>query len=39
LFKKNNVDVNITVLPKYGDAIDAYSNGDLDRVIGVIRIS
>lgn len=31
-FKKNNVDVNIIYLPRFGQAINAYSNGDLDGI-------
>jgi NitT/TauT family transport system substrate-binding protein len=35
LFKKNNVDVNITLFPEYRNVINAYSNGDLDGVFAV----
>jgi NitT/TauT family transport system substrate-binding protein len=35
IFKKNNVDVNVTLLPKYGDAVNIYSNGELDGIFAV----
>ncbi|HEX5520017.1 MAG TPA: ABC transporter substrate-binding protein [Candidatus Nitrosocosmicus sp.] len=31
-FKKNNVDVNLTLIQSYNDAVNAYSNGDLDGI-------
>jgi NitT/TauT family transport system substrate-binding protein len=34
-FKKNNLDVNVTLLPKYGDAINIYSNRELDGIFAV----
>jgi NitT/TauT family transport system substrate-binding protein len=34
-FKKNNVDVNLTLHPIYGDAVNAYANGELDGIFGV----
>jgi len=30
IFKKNGVDVNVTLIPNYADELNAYSNGDLD---------
>jgi NitT/TauT family transport system substrate-binding protein len=34
-FKKNNVDVNLTLIPKYNDAINAYTNRDYDGIFAV----
>ncbi len=34
-FKKNNVDVNLTLFQNYNDAIKAYSNGELDGIFVV----
>jgi NitT/TauT family transport system substrate-binding protein len=34
-FKKNNVDVNLTLLPIYGDAINEYADTKLDGIFGV----
>ena len=34
-FKKNNVDVNITLLQNYDDVIKAYTNGDFDGIFTV----
>jgi NitT/TauT family transport system substrate-binding protein len=34
-FKKNNVDVNITLLQNYGDVIKTYINGDFDGIFTV----
>ena len=31
-FKKNGVDVNLTLIQSYNDAVNAYSNGDLDGI-------
>jgi NitT/TauT family transport system substrate-binding protein len=31
-FKKNNVDVNLTMFPDYNVALNAYMNGDLDGI-------
>ena len=31
-FKKNNVDVNLTLIQNYDDAVNAYSNGELDGI-------
>ena len=35
IFKKNNVDVNISYLPHFGQALNAYSNGQLDGILTV----
>ena len=35
IFKKNNVDVNLTLVPNYGDTINTYSNGDFDGIFTV----
>ena len=34
-FKKNNVDVNLTLILKYNDAINAYTNRDYDGIFAV----
>jgi NitT/TauT family transport system substrate-binding protein len=34
-FKKNNVDVNLTLVKNYGDTITSYSNGDFDGIFTV----
>jgi NitT/TauT family transport system substrate-binding protein len=34
-FKKNNVDVNLTLIHKYGEVANEYANGDLDGVFTV----
>jgi NitT/TauT family transport system substrate-binding protein len=34
-FKKNNVDVNLTLLQNYGDVIKNYTNGDFDGIFSV----
>jgi NitT/TauT family transport system substrate-binding protein len=34
-FKRNNVDVNLTLIPKYGDVVNEYSNGNLDGIFTV----
>ncbi len=34
-FKKNNVDVNLTLFPGYNEALDAYANGELDGIFAV----
>ncbi len=34
-FKKNNVDVNLTLLQNYGDVIKSYSNGEFDGIFTV----
>ncbi|MGN6347567.1 MAG: ABC transporter substrate-binding protein, partial [Candidatus Nitrosocosmicus sp.] len=31
-FKKNGVDVNLTLIQSYNDAVNSYSNGDLNGV-------
>jgi NitT/TauT family transport system substrate-binding protein len=33
IFDRNNVDVNITLFPNYGDAVKAYSNGEYDGIL------
>ena len=35
IFKKNNVDVNLTLLQNYGDVIKSYSNGEVDGIFTV----
>ncbi|HEY0579761.1 MAG TPA: ABC transporter substrate-binding protein, partial [Candidatus Nitrosocosmicus sp.] len=35
IFKKNNVDVNLTLLQNYGDVIKAYSNGEMNGIFTV----
>jgi NitT/TauT family transport system substrate-binding protein len=35
IFKKNNVDVNLTLLQGYNDAINKYANGDLNGIFTV----
>jgi NitT/TauT family transport system substrate-binding protein len=35
IFKKNNVDVNLTLVKNYGDTINTYSNGDFDGIFTV----
>jgi NitT/TauT family transport system substrate-binding protein len=35
IFKKNNVDVNLTLVNNYGDTINSYSNGDFDGIFTV----
>ena len=34
-FKKNNVDVNLTLLQNYGDVVKNYTNGDFDGIFSV----
>ncbi len=34
-FKKNNVDVNLTLINNYNEALNSYSNGDYDGISGV----
>ena len=35
IFKKNNVDVNLTLLQNYGDVVKSYSNGEVDGIFTV----
>ncbi len=35
IFKKNNVDVNLTLLQNYGDVLKSYSNGEFDGIFTV----
>ncbi len=35
IFKKNNVDVNLTLIQKYRDVANEYANGDLDGIFSV----
>jgi NitT/TauT family transport system substrate-binding protein len=34
-FKKNNVDLNLTLLQNYGDVVKNYANGDFDDIFSV----